>query len=157
MKKDRKVSTTFSKRDVEEIEDDELLSGDDHINDDGELELPLTFKSLKLTLVKKDQSKVKAIIVELDGVDRGRYLDLVVGRAKLVNGQATGITKVSGLNEALLGMCLFHRNEEDQPTVPFSLQEMKDFPSGTLEVLYQKAMKISRLGATKKEEDAEKN
>lgn len=105
-----------------------------------ELELDDECKTLTVKLRKKDGSLRELELRELNGEERGRYLDRVSARMKVnTQGKTTGLKTFVGLESDLLGDCLY----EDGRLM--EKKEIQNLPSSTLKKLHDQARRLSGL------------
>ena len=103
---------------------------------------------LKLKQQDVELSKEKYTIFELTGRQRDEYLNNVSQRVKYVNGVATGMSNLTGLQSSLLAMCL---KDEDGKLVKESV--IQDFPGSVQSQLFTIAQKLSGLDQAEKIEE----
>jgi hypothetical protein len=95
------------------------------------------------------------VLRELDGRQKGKYLNKMGGRIVLNNkGEVSSFKDYAGLESILLEQCLY---DEDEKLVPASM--MEGWPSTMLTMLFDQAQILSGLNeeARKKQEAEAKN
>jgi hypothetical protein len=95
------------------------------------------------------------VLRELDGRQKGKYLNKMGGRIVLNNkGEVSSFKDYAGLESTLLEQCLY---DEDEKLVPASM--MEGWPSTMLTMLFDQAQILSGLNeeARKKQEAEAKN
>lgn len=104
---------------------------------------------VKLILVefnKKDGTKFKCELREMDGENRDKYLDGVKKNAIInVKGEVEAIKTFEGSQSSLLSRCLY-RNDELVPE-----KEIQTFPTSVLMKLFEKAQELNALTPKAKE------
>lgn len=101
-------------------------------------DIPVTLES--------EQGKQELKLVEMSAAVRDQYLDTMVGRMNVVNGQPT-IKKFDGMQSDLLSRCLV---KEDGKLVTPS--EIQSWPASVVTNLFEEAQKLNNLN----KEDREK-
>ena len=85
------------------------------------------------------------VLVELDGVERDKYLNDISGRAKFnAKGKSVGITTFTGLNAGLVATCLKKIVSGERQAVPVST--IQGWPAKVSSGLFDAAKKLSGLG-----------
>lgn len=95
-----------------------------------------TLKEITLTIDDRNY-----ILRELDGIQKGKYLNSMGGRIKLNSkGEVQAFTDYSGLETSLLRQCLY-----DDAGELVSADVMNKWPSSMLSSLFAEAQKLSGL------------
>lgn len=114
------------------------------------IELSLELKSQIVKLGDKTYT-----VRELDGDERGKYLNSVSNRVKVnAQGKAVGMTTFEGLETSLLKLCLYDDTNTHVPE-----KDMAHWPASTLSALFDLASDMSGLNeaAKKKAQEEAKN
>jgi len=125
--------------------------------------LSISFASLAFDLEQADGSVLHAVLLELSGSDRNRYMEFVDKNVQRnAEGEAVGMKSWKQSQTFLLSLCL-HRAELDETGRPVEIndsykagdliknEELASWPDHPLQLLSQSAISLSRLHETKDE------
>ena len=102
----------------------------------GELKFVLTLKEESVVLDDKDYT-----LRELDGLQKGKYLNSMGGRLIMnEEGKVSGFKDFAGLESSLLSLCLY---DSEGKTVPAA--KIQSWPSSVLSKLFEAAQVLSGL------------
>lgn len=115
------------------------------------VKLTLKLKTIPIELEQEDGLVKTFVLQELTGAERDVYVDLMVKRVKTnARGEPTGIRSAEGMQAQLLARCL-----RDEDGGKLEVKEIQNFPSTTLNDLFDLAQELNGLG--EEAEDQVKN
>jgi len=83
-------------------------------------------------------------IREMTAAQRDAYLDRIMKRTKMVNGQAAGLNSFDGVQAELLTVTLFHVGG-DQDGIAVSKEEVQGWPSNFVSDVFRRAQELNGL------------
>jgi len=105
------------------------------------IELPADLQEVPVVLTRKDGTKEKYRLLELDGEQRNKYLNQMTHRVRVDKGGKTvGIKNFDGFQSDLLIRCLV-----DEKGDPVEKEFLESLPASTQQTLFKEAQKLSGL------------
>jgi len=105
-------------------------------------------KRIDVEIEKEDGQVTKMVLMELNGDQRGDYLNSMSERMNIgPDGKPTGVPDFKGLESNLLSKCLVDENGK-----PVTVEFVQALPASTIQGLFEAASDLSGLTETAAEE-----